>query len=65
MKDMRVQRIETGTPEGDELGFTGDLFSGWLEIYKDNRLYLHTIVSLRRGKGKVQALIRGWLERGV
>ena len=29
------KRIETGTPEGDALGFTEDLFSGWLELYDD------------------------------
>ena len=61
---MRGQRIESGTPEGEALGFTGDLFSGWLEIYNDNRLYLHYIISRIRGEGNVQALIRGWLDRG-
>ncbi|MDD1684679.1 MAG: hypothetical protein LUQ19_02175 [Methanoregula sp.] len=61
---MQVQRIESGTPEGDALGFTGDLFSGWLEVYNDNRLYLHYIISRIRGKGNVQALIQSWLDRG-
>jgi hypothetical protein len=61
---MQVRRIETGTPEGDALGFTGDLFSGWLEVYNDNRLYLHYIISRIRGEGNVQALIRGWLDCG-
>jgi hypothetical protein len=61
---MRVQRIETGTPEGDEMGFTGDLFSGWLEMYNENRLYLHYIISRCRDRGNTQALIRGWLDRG-
>jgi hypothetical protein len=64
MKNMTVQRIETGTCEGDSLGFTGDLFSGWLEMYNDNRLYLHYIISRHRGEGNVQHLIRGWLDRG-
>ncbi len=61
---MRAQRIETGTPEGDALGFTGDLFSGWLEMYNDNRLYLHYIISRFRHEGNVQDLIRSWLDRG-
>jgi hypothetical protein len=61
---MTAQRIETGTPEGDALGFTEDLFSGWLEIYDDNRIYLHYIISRHRGEGNTQALIRGWLDRG-
>jgi hypothetical protein len=61
---MQVQRIETGTPEGDGLGFTGDLFSGWLERYNDNRLYLHYIISRIRNEGNVHALIRDWLDRG-
>jgi len=57
-------RIETGTPEGDDLGFSEDLFSGWLEIRTGRRLYLHWIISRQRNEGNVQALIRGWLERG-
>ena len=61
---MNVQHVETGTPEGDALGFSADLFSGWLEMYNDNRLYLHYIISRIRGEGNVQALIRGWLDRG-
>ena len=61
---MTVQRVETGTFEGNELGFIADLFSGWLEIYTGNRLYLHYIISRHRGEGNVQALIRGWLDRG-
>jgi hypothetical protein len=61
---MRVQRIETGTSEGDALGFTGDLFSGWLELYNDSRLYLHYIISRHRGEGNVRNLIRDWLDCG-
>lgn len=59
-----ILRIETGTPEGDALGFTSELFSGWLQLYRDNRMYLHYIISRHRGEGNVQALIHGWLERG-
>ena len=61
---MRAHRVETGTPEGDALGFTGELFSGWLELYAGNRIYLHYIISRIRGEGNTQALIRGWLDRG-
>jgi hypothetical protein len=61
---LTAQRIETGTKDGDALGFTGDLFSGWLERESGNRLYLHYIISRQRNMGNVQALIRGWLDRG-
>jgi hypothetical protein len=61
---MNAQRVETGTPEGDALGFVSELFSGWLEMYGDNRLYLHYIISRRRNAGNTQALLRSWLERG-
>ena len=61
---MTAQRIETGTTDGDALGFTGDLFSGWLEREGGNRICLHYIISRHRGRGNTQALIRGWLDRG-
>lgn len=61
---MITQRIETGTPEGEALGFSGDLFSGWLELCTGSRLYLHYIISRYRGEGNVQNLIRDWLDRG-
>jgi hypothetical protein len=64
VNDMNARRIETGTPEGDMLGFTGDLFSGWLEMDNDNRLYLHYIISRHRDKGNTQSLIHRWLDRG-
>ena len=57
-------RIETGTPEGDALGFAEDLFSGWLELAGEKRLYLHYIISRERNAGNTQALIRSWLLRG-
>lgn len=61
---METQRIETGTPEGDALGFSANLFSGWLELKTGGRLYLHYIISRCRGNGNTQALIRSWLDRG-
>ena len=61
---MTKQRIETGTAEGDVLGFTGDLFSGWLERESGNRLCLHYIISRHKHEGNTQALIRGWLDQG-
>lgn len=61
---MAAQRIETGTPEGDALGFSEDLFSGWLEMASGNRLILHYIISRHRNKGNTQALIRQWLTEG-
>lgn len=61
---MKATRIETGTPEGDVLGFTEELFSGWLEKEVGNRLILHYIISRHRNKGNTQVLIREWLSRG-
>lgn len=61
---MTAKRIETGTPEGDALGFYEDLFSGWIEVKTGGRLYLHWIISRQRDEGNVQVLIRSWLERG-
>lgn len=46
------------------MGFTADLFSGWLELYADCRLYLHYLISRHRGEGNAQALIHSWLDRG-
>jgi hypothetical protein len=61
---MTVRRIETGTPDGDAIGFTEDLFSGWLEMMDDRRLYLHYVISRRKNEGNTQALIRHWLSAG-
>ena len=64
MIQVTVRRIETGTPEGDALGFSEDLFSGWLEMVDEKRLYLHYIISRRNNEGNVQALILSWLTIG-
>ena len=61
---MTVRRIETGTPEGDALGFSEDLFSGWLEMMDEQRLYLHYVISRRKNEGNVKTLIQGWLTMG-
>ena len=61
---MTTTRIETGTMEGDALGFTEDLFSGWLEMEADNRLILHYIISRCKNEGNTQFLIRHWLNKG-
>jgi len=61
---MKAKRIETGTPEGDALGFFEDLFSGWLEIQDNHCLYLHYIISRKKNEGNTQALIRRWLSEG-
>jgi hypothetical protein len=58
------ERIETGTPQGDALGFSGNFFSGWLVRDAGNRIYLHYIISRHRNEGRVQALIGDWLNRG-
>jgi hypothetical protein len=60
---MTATRIETGTPEGDALGFSEDLFSGWLER-EEHRLCLHYIISRDKNEGNVQQLIRRWLDEG-
>jgi len=61
---MTGKRTGTGTADGDALGFSGDLFSGWLERDTGNRLYLHFIISRHREAGNTQSLISGWLDRG-
>lgn len=61
---MIAHRIETGTREGDALGFTEDLFSGWLEMEAGNQLILHYIISRHKNEGNTQALIRQWLNGG-
>ena len=61
---MRARRIETGTPEGDALGFFDDLFSGWLEVQDNRCLYLHYIISRHKNEGNTQALIQAWLAEG-
>lgn len=58
-------RIETDTPTGDHIGFTKDLFSGWLEYNTDNKiLYLHYIISRKKNEGNVTELIIRWLNNG-
>lgn len=61
---MTIRRIETGTPEGDALGFSGNLFSGWLEMVDDQWLYLHYVISRRKNEGNIQALFRNWINLG-
>ncbi len=61
---MTSKRIETGTPEGDAMGFSENLFTGWLETRDNNRLYLHYIISRSRNEGNTQALLRQWLLDG-
>jgi hypothetical protein len=61
---MNVQRIESGTTDGDALGFFESLFSGWLELRENHRLYLHFIISRDKNKGNTQALLRQWVALG-
>jgi hypothetical protein len=61
---MNARRIETGTPDGDEIGFSEELFSGWLEMMDDKRLYLHYVISRCKYEGNTQSLIRHWLTCG-
>lgn len=61
---MTSKRIETGPPEGDALGFTEHLFSGWLELREENRLCLHYVISREKNEGNNQNLIRLWLNEG-
>jgi hypothetical protein len=57
-------RIESGTPEGDALGFVQSLYSGWLEIREHRQIYLHCIISRYKNRGNTQALLRTWLVQG-
>jgi cyclopropane fatty-acyl-phospholipid synthase-like methyltransferase len=57
-------RIETGTPAGDALGFYEEFFSGWLEIYADSRMYLHYIISRHKNEHHTQQLLEMWIWTG-
>jgi len=50
--------------EGDALGFSGTLFSGWLELENATRIYLHYIISRRKNEGNTQGLLKRWLLEG-
>jgi len=58
------KRIDTGTPDGDALDFTESLFSGWLEIFEDQRLYLYYIISRRKNEGNTQRILTRWMRDG-
>ena len=64
MTGMHANRIESGTPEGDALGFVESLYSGWIEIRDNHLLYLHFIISRYKNEGNTQALIRRWIMQG-
>ncbi|MEI8330951.1 MAG: hypothetical protein WCF90_04765 [Methanomicrobiales archaeon] len=57
-------RIVSGTSEGDALGFTEHILSGWLELREENRLCLHNIISREKNVGNTQNPIRQWLAEG-
>ena len=44
--------------------FFESLYSGWLELRENHRLYLHFIISRNKNGGNTQALIRQWLVQG-
>jgi hypothetical protein len=58
------KRIETGTVDGDALGFLEELFSGWLEMNDDKKIYLHYIISRHKNEGNTQGLLSRWLFEG-
>jgi hypothetical protein len=58
------KRIETGTPEGDALGFGSELFCGWIELCADCRLYLHYIISRHKNQGNTRNLLMRWMREG-
>jgi len=61
---MQAHRVESGTPEGDALGFVDSLYSGWLELKDNQLLYLHFIISRYKNHGNTQALLRQWIAWG-
>ena len=58
------KRIETGSADGEALGFLEELFSGWLEMNDDKQIYLHYIISRRKNEGNTQGLLSRWLYEG-
>lgn len=61
---MYSHRIESGTSEGDALGFVESLYSGWLELKENHLLYLHFIISRYKNMGNTQALLQWWISQG-
>jgi hypothetical protein len=61
---MTAYRIESGTPDGDALGFAESLYSGWLELTENHRIYLHFIISRYKNEGNTQTLLRRWIAQG-
>jgi hypothetical protein len=66
---LRAIRVDAGSALGEALGFTAKLFSGWIEIYEDNKLdreiiYLQYINSNFPRKGNVKRLIASWVSMG-
>lgn len=59
-----AHRIDSGTPEGDALGFVESLYSGWLEVRQHRQIYLHFIISRYKNRGNTQALLNQWVAKG-
>jgi hypothetical protein len=55
------KRIETGSPDGDAIDFSEDMFSGWVELCEDYRLYLYYIISRHKNQKNTQHLLGRWL----
>jgi hypothetical protein len=53
----------TGTPEGDVIGFTNDLFYGHF-TRKENILIMHYIYSIEPRQGNVQRLLKNLIAHG-
>lgn len=64
MTGTTAYRIESGTPDGDALGFAESLYSGWLELTENHRIYLHFIISRYKNEGNTQTLLRRWIAQG-
>lgn len=56
--------IRAGTRLGEILGFTEELFYGFIEILEDGRLYLYYIASKDPLMGNTTRLIRKWIKMG-
>jgi hypothetical protein len=56
--------IRAGTRLGEILGFTEELFYGFIEIIDDGRLYLYYISSKDPKMGNTTRLIAKWVKMG-
>jgi hypothetical protein len=62
--EIEGYEVYSGSRLGEILGFTEELFYGWLEILENGRLYLYYISSKNPMEGNATRLIKHWIYMG-